>query len=102
MTVIPQQYRLHCVSTGDGSYIVSLYENNQQIYDGNCENGICAKQLLHSSNSTYDNIFNITWDTHTISSGQSFSQSVNGDQIYKCHVSRSDTGRNRYLTVKGI
>ena len=47
-----------------------------------------VRQLLHSSNTTYDNTVNITWDTQTISSG-SFSQSVNGDQLYRCNVIRA-------------
>ena len=101
MTVVPQQYTLHCVTIGDGSYDSTLYE--EEIYAIDCENGngVCVRKLLHSSNSTYDNIFNITWDTQTISSGP-FTKSVNGDQMYKCHVIRSNINRDQYLTVKGI
>ena len=100
MTVVPQQYTLHCVSTGDRFYTIRLYYgNNQQIYSGN---GVSIREELHSSNTTYDNTVNITWDTQTISSGQSFSQSVNGDQMYRCNVVAGNTNRNRYLTVKGI
>ena len=104
MTVVPQQYTLHCVSTGDGGYSITLYHcgNDQQIYSGGCENGVCVREQLHSSNNTYDNTVNITWDTQTISSGQSFSQSVNGDQMYRCNVVLYASSRNRYLTVKGI
>ena len=101
MTVVTQQYTLHCVTIGDSSYTITLYGNVQQIYSGDCGSGNCIKQLLHSSNTTYDNTVNITWDTETISSG-SYSQSVNGDQMYRCNVRRSDANRNRYLTVKGI
>ena len=105
MTVVPpQQYTLHCVSTSifDGGYSITLYYgNDQQIYSGSCGNGICVKQLLHSSNNTYDNTVNITWDTQTISRG-SFSQSVNGDQMYRCNVVRHGIIRDRYLTIKGI
>ena len=102
MTVIPQQCALHCVTTGEeGFYSITLYGNDQQIYSGGCESGVCVKQLLHSSNTTYDNTVTITWDTQTINSG-SFSQSVNGDQMYRCNVVRYDANRNRYLTVKGI
>ena len=102
MTVGPQQYTLHCVTTGEGVYSITLYGNDQQIYSGNCENGVCVREQLHSSNNTYDNTVNITWDTQTISCGQSFSQSVNGDQMYGCNVIQGDANRNRYLTVKGI
>ena len=102
MTVVPQQYTLHCVSTGDGVYSITLYSNDQQIYNGGCGNGVCVREQLHSSNDTYDNTVNITWDTQTIGSGQSFSQSVNGDQMYRCNVVRHQSNRNRYLTVKGI
>ena len=102
MTVVPQQYTLHCVSTGDGDYSITLYGNDQQVYSGGCGNGVCVREQLHSSNNTYDNTVNITWDTQTISSGQSFSQSVNGDQMYRCNVERFGINRDRYLTVKGI
>ena len=101
MTVVPQQYTLHCVTIGDGGYTITLYGNNQQLYSGGCGNGNCIRQLLQSSNGTYDNTVNITWDTETISSG-SFSQLVNGDQIYRCNVVYGPSNRNRYLTVKGI
>ena len=100
MTVVPQQYTLHCVTTGDGVYSIALYGNNQQIYSGAC---VCVKQLLHSRNYTYDNAVTITWDTQTISSGQSFSHSVYGDQMYRCNVVRyGNTIRDRHLTAKGI
>ena len=101
MTVVPQQYTLHCVTIGDDGYTITVYGNDQQIYSENCENGNCIEQLLYSSNGTYDNTVNITWDTETISSG-SYSQSVNGDQIYRCNVVLYSSNRNRYLTVKGI
>ena len=103
MTVVPQKYALHCVSTGDANYDSTLYGNEEEIYTIDCENGNgdCVRKLLHSSNSTYDNIYNITWDTQTISSGP-FTKSVNGDQMYKCHVSRSNINGYQYLTVKGI
>ena len=100
MTVVPQQYTLHCVTTGDGDYTITLYYGNN---DKICENAVCVREQLHSSNDTYDNTVNITWDTQEISSGQSFSQSVNGDQIYRCNISKTNSeDRNRYLTVKGI
>ena len=102
MTVVPQQYTLHCVSIGDPNYAITLYANDQQIYSEDCGNGVCVREQLHSSNNTYDNTVNITWDTQTISSGQSFSQSVNGDQMYRCNVDRFGIGRDRYLTIKGI
>ena len=87
MTVVPQQYTLHCVTIGSGAYTIGLYYgNDQQIYNGNCGNENCIKQLLHSSNNTYDNTVNITWDAETISSGSSCSRSVNGDQMHRCNV----------------
>ena len=99
MTVVPQQYTLHCVSTG-GGYIITLYGNDQQIYS--CANEGCVREQLHSSNNTYDNTVTITWDTQTISNGQSFSQSVNGDQMYRCSMISGNANRNRNLTMKGI
>ena len=77
------------------------YSNGQQIYNENCLNGNCTRELLHSFNNTYDNNVTITWDTETISSG-SFSQSTNGDQIYRCNVTEVLVYRERFLTVKGI
>ena len=102
MTVVPQQYTLHCVTIGDGSYTITLYGNDQQIYSGDCGNGKCIKQLLHSSNGTYDNTVNITWGMETISSGSSCSRSFNGDQMHRCNVVLYGSNRNHYLTVKGI
>ena len=104
ITVVPQQYTLHCVSTGDGVYTITLYyDNDQQIGSEDCGiNGVCVREQLHSSNNTYDNTVNITWDTQTIISG-SFNQSANGDQLYRCNVVHYVIIiRDRYLTVKGI
>ena len=86
MTVVPQQYTLHCITIGDSSYTITLYGNNQQIYSGNCGNGNCIRQLLHSSNITNDNTV----------------KSVNGDQVYTCNVVRDDANRNLSLIVNGI
>ena len=104
MTIVPQQYTLHCVTIGVGSYTVRLYYGNssQQIYSGVCGNENCIKQLLHNSNGTYDNSVSITWDTETISSGSFCSQSFDGDQMYRCNVHEGDANRNHYLSVKGI
>ena len=47
MTVVPQQYTLHCVIIGDdNSYTITLYGNDQQRYSGGCGNGNCIKHLL--------------------------------------------------------
>ena len=109
MTVVPQQYTLHCVNTGDRSYTYTLYYGSQQISQAhyvnlqqlsqtNCGN---CRETLYSSNYTYDNNVTITWDTVNISSG-SFSQSVNGDQMYRCNVVEYIANRDRDITVKGI
>ena len=52
VAIVPQQYTLHCVSTGDGYYSITLYGNDQQIYSGGCGNGVCVREQLHSSNNT--------------------------------------------------
>ena len=103
MTVVPQQYTLHCITTGsNGAYRITMYYNNdRQIYNENCLNGNCTRYLLHSFNYTYDNNVTITWDTETISSG-SFSQLTIGDQIHRCNVTEVLVHRERFLTVKGI
>ena len=108
MTVIPQQYTLHCVTIGYSGYNIKLYYEDEQVYHGGPLVGYSSRELLHSSNGTYDNNVSITWDTETISSG-SFSQSVNGDQKYTCNVIPNynnapvaNVNRTRYLTVKGM
>ena len=103
MTVVPQQYTLHCITTGsNGPYRITMYySNDQKIYNEYCLNSNCTSKLLHSSNSTYDNNLTITWDTKTISSG-SFSQSTNDDQIYRCNVIEAGAYRERFLTIKCI
>ena len=102
MTVVPQQYTLHCITTGsNGPYRIMYYSNDQQIYNEYCKNGNCTSKLLHSFNSTYDNNVTITWDTKTISSG-SFNQLTNNDQMYRCNVTEAKAYRERFLTVKGI
>ena len=104
ITVVPQQYTLHCITTGsNGAYRITMYySNNQQIYNENCQNGDCNRYLLHSFNNTYDNNVTITWDTETISSG-SFNQLTNGDHLYRCNVTEAGAyiHRERFLTVKG-
>ena len=105
MTVIPQQYTLHCVTIGYHEYDTKLYYEGEQVYHGGPMVGY-SRELLHSSNGTYDNNVSITWDTETISSG-SFSQSVNGDQMYTCNVyviynNVLRVDRTRYLSVKGM
>ena len=105
MTVIPQQYTLHCVTIGYFGYNIRLYYEYQQVYHGGPLVGY-SRELLHSSNGTYDNTVTITWDTETISSG-SFNQSVNDDQMYTCNVyviynNVLRVNRTHYLTIKGM
>ena len=101
MTVIPQQYTLHCVTIGYTVYNITLYYEDEKL-----EN--YSREPLHSSNGTYDNTVTITWDTETINiSTGSFNQSVNDDQMYTCNVyviynNVPRVDRTRYLTVKGI
>ena len=106
MTVVPQQYTLHCITTGTNSpYKIIMYYSFQLLHNEYCTSVRCStRELLHSYNDTYDHNFNITWDTdtETISSG-SFNQLTNGDQIYRCIViAQPDTYRERFLAVKGI
>ena len=105
MTVILQQYTLHCVTIGYNVSYITLYYEHQQVYHGGPLVGY-SRELLHSSNGTYDNNVTITWDTKTISSG-SFNQSVNDDQMYTCNVyviyeNVPRVNRTRYLTIKGM
>ena len=82
-----------------------MHINNKRIYSEQCGNGHCIRQLLHSSNKTYDNTVNITWDTDKISSGSfegsKSANNINGDQIYTCRI-KNITNRIHTLKVKGI
>ena len=105
ITTLPQQFTLHCITTGDGYYTISFNHNDQptNITNIKCPSGNCNnhRQLLHSSNTTYDNNITLTWDTETITNETSFSQSSNGDQMYKCHVQSYEVNRESTLILRG-
>ena len=104
ITTLPQQFTLHCITTGDGIYNVSFNYTNQptNIINIQCPSDCTNhRQLLHSSNTTYDNNITLTWDTETITNETSFSQSSNGDQMYKCHVQSYEVNRESTLIIRG-
>ena len=106
MTVIPQQYTLHCVTIGYTKYDIVLYFEDEQVYHGGPMAGYSSRQLLHGSNDTYDNTVTITWNTETISSG-SYQSIINDDQMYTCSVyviynNVLRVNRTRYLSIKGM
>ena len=106
ITTFPQQLTLHCITIGDGVYTVSFNYNDQppNIANIQCPSGSDCnnhRQLLHSSNTTYDNNITLTWDTETITYETSFNQSSNGDQMYKCHLQSYKVNRESTLIVKG-
>ena len=106
MTVVPQQYTLHCVTIGDdNSYTITVYGNDQQIYSGGCGIGNCIKHLLHCAVTLHMIILLIIiiW-VQRLSVAD---HSVNQLMVIKCINVMSYkvmliVNRNRYLTVKGI
>ena len=101
MTVVPQQYRLHCVYSGWYNNFEWYYNNTQlnctsQQFGYSCQIG--PVQFLYSINNTKFLALTVTWDAETIYSGI-FSQSNNGDHVHRCYVRAAEIKRNCYLTV---
>ena len=104
MTVVPQQYTLHCVYSGFFQEF-KWYYNNTQLNCGSPQNGyncnIGGVQTLYSGNSTNFRALTLTWYAEKISN-RIFSQSNNnGDHVHRCYVNVDNIVRNHYLTVTG-
>ena len=104
MTVVPQQYTLHCVYSGFFEEFKWYYENTEF----NCvspQNGyncnIGGVQTLYSGNSTKFLALTVTWDAEEISSGIFSQSNNNGDHVHRCYVRVDEIRKNRYLTVTG-
>ena len=104
MTVVPQQYRLHCVYSGWYNNFEWYYNNTQlncisQQFGYSCQIG--PVQFLYGINNTMFHALTVTWDAEKINS-VIFSQSNNnGDHVHRCYVKAAEIKRNRYLTVTG-
>ena len=104
MTVVPQQYTLHCVYSGFFQEF-KWYYNNTEFNCGSPQNGyscnIGGEQILHSGNSTKCCALTVTWDAEEINSGIFSQSNNNGDHVHRCYVRVAEIIRNRYLTVTG-
>ena len=104
MTVVPQQYILHCVYSGWYEE-VRWYNNNTELNCGSPQNGFSCNiggvQTLYSGNSTKFRSFTVTWDAEKINSGIFSQSSNNGDHVHRCYVKFVDIKRNRFFTVTG-
>ena len=107
MTVVPQQYRLHCVYSGFYNEF-RWYNNNTELNCGSPQNGFSCDinpapiqntETLISIQSLFT--FTVTWYGEKISSGIFSQSNNNGDHVHRCYVRTVEIKRNRYLTVTG-
>ena len=107
MTVVPQQYTLHCVYSGWFQEFKWYYNNTNTEFNncGSSQNGyncnIGEIQTLYSGNNTNFRAFTVTWDAEKISNGIFSQSNNNGDHVHKCYIRTVEIIRNRYLTVTG-
>ena len=87
MAVIPQQYTLHCITTGGNIPVKWYNESGTESIDG-----VTNRTLLHSTNGTYDNTLSVTWDPTNGSAGH---------HVYRCNVIMVPV-RSRLLKVKSM
>ena len=104
MTIVPQQYTLHCVYSGWYKTFEWYYNNTQinctsQQFGYSCQIG--PIQFLYGINSTKFHTLTVTWDAEEISSGIFSQSNNNGDHVHRCYVKAQNVERNRYLTVTG-
>ena len=104
MTIVPQQYTLHCVYSGWYDNFEWYYNNTQlnctlQQFGYSCQIG--PIQFLYSINSTKFRTLTVTWNAEEISSGIFSQSNNNGDHVHRCYVRAQNVERNRYLTVTG-
>ena len=104
MTVVPQQYRLHCVFSGWYNNF-EWYYNKTELQCGSPQNGyscnIGGVQTVYSGNSTKFRTYTVTWYAEKINSGIFSQSNNNGDHVHRCYVRTVEIKRNRYLTVTG-
>ena len=105
MTVVPQQYRLHCVYSGFYREF-RWYNNNTELNCTSPYNGfscnINPNPKYHSS-LTIKSLFTftVTWYGEKINSGIFSQSNNNGDHVHRCYARVIEIKRNRYLTVTG-
>ena len=106
MTVVPQQYTLHCVYSGFFYQFKWYYDNtNTELNCGSPQNGYSCNigevQTLNNVNSTRFRALTVTWYAEEISNGIFSQSNSNGDHVHRCYVRVNQIIRNRYLTVTG-
>ena len=107
MTVVPQQYTLHCVYSGFYDEF-RWYNNNSELNCGSPQNGFSCdinpipipdynKPPVTRSLFT----FIVTWYAEEINSGIFSQSNNNGEHVHRCYVRTVEIKRNHYLTVTG-
>ena len=107
MTVVPQQYILHCIYSGFYNEF-RWYNYNTELNCGSPQNGFNC-DINPTPNQNYDNLltirslftFTVTWYAEKISSGIFSQSNNNGDHLHRCYVRTVEIKRNHYLTVTG-
>ena len=104
MTVVTQQYKLHCVYSGWYNNFEWYYNNTQlncslQHFGYSCQIG--PVQFLYGINSTKFHALTVTWDAEKINSGIFSQSNNNGDHVHRCYIKAQNVERNHYLTVTG-
>ena len=107
MTVVPQQYILHCVYSGFYREFRWYYDNTElncgSLQDGfSCDINPTPNQN-HNNPKTIRSLFTftVTWYGEEISSGIFSQSNNNGDHVHRCYAKVHEIVRNRLLTVTG-
>ena len=105
MTVVPQQYTLHCVYSGFYREF-RWYNNNTELNCTSPQNRFsCDINPTPKYNNpvTIRSLFTltVTWYAEEINSGIFSQSNNNGDHVHRCYVKVAEITRNRYLTVTG-
>ena len=107
MTVVPQQYILHCVYSGFYNEF-RWYNNNTELNCTSPQNGFSC-DINPTPTQNFNSLLTIrsfftltvTWYAEKINSGVFSQSNNNGDHIHRCYVKVAEITRNRYLTVTG-
>ena len=104
MTVVPQQYTLHCVYSGFFHEFKWYYDNTElqcELPQNGYSCNIGGVQNLYSGNSTKFRTLTVTWYAEEINSGIFSQSNNNGDHVHRCYEEAHEIKRNCYLTVTG-
>ena len=100
ITVYPQHFTLHCITTGQyfdvtyNSYSAYSFERYSKLTNNSCRYYGCDSRvnrtLLHSSNATYDHA--LTFDVLP---------NKRGNYRFECNLKWFGSVRNAFITIKG-